>query len=168
MNAEREAFYFLEYGGQLFLRYLPLVCLAALVKFYLLKRKFSLTIKMIGRISIKTLSEIYAEIVFLLLFFYLLSPIIWEKLLSKIDFVNSMETDPGSLNLLFTLIILLPLQLFFGAILNLILLYSYWSGVMKQSYKDFSYALLLAAIFPIILIAFVAAGILAKKYTPLL
>jgi hypothetical protein len=62
----------------------------------------------------------------------------------------------------------LPLQLFFGAILNLILLYSYWSGVMKQSYKDFSYALLLAAIFPIILIAFVAAGILAKKYTPLL
>lgn len=168
IHADKGPFYFLEYAGLLFLRFLPLVGLAALIKIYLLKRRFALGWKMIRMISIKTISEIYAEVVYFLLLFYFLSPILSAKILSKIGFVSSLGKSPEALELLFTIIILLPLQCLLGAILNLVLVYSYFSEKMKKSFKEFSYGLLLSLIFPFILLVFVAAGILSKHYTPLL
>ena len=168
MQADGDPFYFLKYGGMLFLRYLPLVGLAALIKLYLLKRKYSLTLKMVGRISIKTIAEIYAEITYFLLLFYFLSPHIVDKILNKIGFISSIEKNPEAVKLLFTIIILLPLQLILAVILNLVLIYTYWSDQMKKTSGEFLYGLLLAAIFPVILILFAAAGMLAKQATPLL
>ncbi len=164
LSADKGPFYFLEYGGLLFLRYLPLVGLTALVKLYLLKRKFSLNRKAIGRIAIKTIAEIYAEIVYFLLLFFLLSPFIYDK----IGFIAGIKKNPAALKLLSTIIILLPLQCLLAAILNLVLLHSYWSDEMKKPFKDFSYALLLSFIFPIILIALAAVGFFSGHYTPLL
>jgi hypothetical protein len=168
LAADKGPFYFLEYGGLLFLRYLPLVGLAALVKLYLLKRKFSLNWRTIGKIAVKTISEIYAEIVYFLLLFFLLSPIIHDKILDNIGFIAGIKKNPAALKLLFTIIILLPLQCLLAAILNLVLLHSYWSDEMEKSVNNFSYGLYLSFIFPIILIAFTTAGFLSGLYTPLL
>lgn len=166
--ADKGPFYFLEYGGSLFLRYLPFVGLTAIIKIYLLKRKFSLDWQKIGKILVKTLAEIYAEIIYFLLLFFLLSPIISAKILDKVGFINSIEKNPAAMKLLFTIIILLPLQCLLAVILNLVLIYIYWSDRMTKSCKDFKYGLLLSLIFPLVLIAFVTAGILSGHYTPLL
>jgi len=168
LSADKGPFYFLEYGGLLFLRYLPFVGLAAIVKLYLLKRKFSLKRKAIGKIAVKTIAEIYAEIIYFLLLFFFLSPIIHEKILDKIGFIANVEKNPAALKLLFSIIIQLPLQCLLAAILNFVLLYSYWSDETNKSIKDFPFALLLSFIFPAILIAFAAAGFFSGYQTPLL
>ncbi len=164
--AEKGPFYFLEYSGLLMLRYLPLVGLAALIKLFLFKRKYSFDWKKNEKIIVKTLGEVFAELVYFLLLFLLLAPVISALVLEKIAFIDGLIKSLPALKIIFTIIILLPLQCFMGAILNLVLVYSCWPGKVTKSAKEFKYGILLSLIFPPVLIVFLAAGILLKQHVP--
>lgn len=161
--AEEGNFYFLEYSGLLLLRYLPLVGLAGLIKLFLFKRKYSFQWEKSEKIIIKSLGEIVAELVFFWLFFLLLAPHISALVLEKTAFTGQLIINVPNLKIIFTIVILLPLQCFIGAILNVVLVYSCWPGEVSKSRKEFIYGVLLSLLLPLVLVVFFAAGILLKQ-----
>ncbi len=160
--AEKELKNALLYISDMFLRYLPLVGLAALGKLFFLKRKLSLEWKKAGKISIHAISTIYTELILLLVSYALLAPWIKEHVLKHFDFYMKISENNQVVEILFIQIVLFGALLYGTAvIINMIFLHRIWGQKLVIPQK-FKWSLSLAAFFPIVMLLFLITGVLLK------
>ncbi|MCP4149592.1 MAG: hypothetical protein GY757_17735 [bacterium] len=162
IHAEDDSSQALKEAGKAFLSYIPIIFMAAVFKLLLLSRKLSFDGENRIKVPVQTLGETFAEYFFFGVLFSFLSPVLYTFVTGPLGFMTP-ESKDGIF--LLKIIVILPVFFLLATCANYLLMHRLLGDKLKQTLREVSYALLLSAIFPGLLITLILVGSMALGYT---
>jgi hypothetical protein len=158
---------FLDLFVQLYpflVKLLPVIILAALIKIWLLKRKFSLPWNSLEKVSAVTVSETLVEIFILLLLVLFFTPAL-ASILTGIGYSAAASPGGEAVRFIIHTALVIPYHCIIGALLMVIALNLIKTMPREELRRHVKFGALLAAITPALLMVFVFLSRVVLKWT---